>query len=172
MSGKKQQPKKPAKKSRGRPAFEPTDDQRRQVKAMTGYGIPQDQICVLIVNPHTEKAIDGKTLRKHFAEEIASGAATANTKVAETLFQQAMGKATVIVDGEVTQEAVKPNIAALIFWCKTRMCWQEVSTHKHTGPDGGAILHKAEASVDLSRLTDKQLALLESILADAEPDGG
>jgi hypothetical protein len=32
----------------GRPPFEPTDEQRRNVEIMVGLGIPQDSICVMM----------------------------------------------------------------------------------------------------------------------------
>ena len=35
------------KKSRGQPKFEPTQDQRNQVKLMKALGIPEDRICKL-----------------------------------------------------------------------------------------------------------------------------
>jgi len=45
----------------GRPAFKPTDLERKQVEAMSGYGLPIDQIAILVRN-----GIDSYTLRKHF----------------------------------------------------------------------------------------------------------
>ena len=43
--------------------FEPTEEQRRTVKALSGYGVPQEGIAVHI-------GIDAKTLRKHFRDEL------------------------------------------------------------------------------------------------------
>jgi hypothetical protein len=56
-----------------RRAFNPTAEQRGNVEAMIGYGIPEADICLLIKNPETGKPIDLKTLRSHFAREIATG---------------------------------------------------------------------------------------------------
>jgi hypothetical protein len=39
--------------------IEPTDEQRRTVKTMSGFGVPHDNIA-------THIGIDPKTLRKHF----------------------------------------------------------------------------------------------------------
>ena len=41
------------KRGRGRPKFEPTQDQRSQVKQMKALGIPEDRICKTITNPQT-----------------------------------------------------------------------------------------------------------------------
>ena len=66
-------------------AFCPGDEQRRTVEAMISYGIPQVDIARVI-------GIDPDTLRKHFREEIDTGAARANTRVAAFLFEQATGQ--------------------------------------------------------------------------------
>ena len=91
----------------GRPAFEPTDAQRRQVKAMAAYGVPEFDIAKVI-------GIAEKTLRKHFWQELETGHIEANAKVAESLFQKAMGNG----QGAVT---------AAIFWLKCRAGWREDS---------------------------------------------
>jgi hypothetical protein len=65
-----------------RRAFKPTAEQRGNVEAMTGYGIPTAEICLLIKNPETSKPIDLATLRKHFAREIATGATKLKALVA------------------------------------------------------------------------------------------
>jgi len=44
---------------KGRPSFRPTDEHRRMVEAMTGYGIPQKDIARVI-------GIHEESLRKHF----------------------------------------------------------------------------------------------------------
>ena len=62
--------------------FEPTDEQRRAVKAFSGYGAPQDGIAAHL-------GIDAKTLRKHFRQELDRGAFEATAKVAQTLFHLA-----------------------------------------------------------------------------------
>jgi hypothetical protein len=37
-----------ARENAGRPAFESTDAERKQVEAMSGYGLPIDQIAILV----------------------------------------------------------------------------------------------------------------------------
>jgi hypothetical protein len=63
-------------------AFEPTDEQRRTVRAMAGFGVPHEDIGTLL-------EIGAKTLRKHFRRELDRGTAEANAKVAQSLFNMA-----------------------------------------------------------------------------------
>ena len=84
-------------------AFEPTEEQRRTVRAMSGYGIPQEDIAILL-------DVDPKTLRKHFRRELSRGSVEATAKVAQTLFHMA---------------TVEKNVGAAIFWMKARAGWRE-----------------------------------------------
>lgn len=82
--------------------FRPTEPQRRTVRAMSGFGIPQADIATLL-------EIDGKTLRKHFRAELERGSIEATAKVAQLLFNL----------------ATSGNVAAAIFWMKARAGWRE-----------------------------------------------
>jgi hypothetical protein len=93
-------------------SFEPTEEHRRQVEAMAGYGIPIEDIAKIILNPRTGKHIAKNTLKEHFEQELAVGHVKANSKVAESLYKQA-------VEGR--------NTTAAIWWTKTRMGWKERS---------------------------------------------
>jgi hypothetical protein len=62
----------------GRASFSATEEQRRTVRAMAGYGIPQDEIARVVINPATGRPITRKTLARHFGDEIATGATQAN----------------------------------------------------------------------------------------------
>ena len=87
----------------GRKPFTPTAEQRRMVHAMAGYGVPQDDIALVL-------RCTSRTLRKWFREELDVAVIEANARVAQTLYQQ----------------ATKPgNIAATIFWLKARAGWRE-----------------------------------------------
>lgn len=100
------------------------------VKAMVGYGVPEADICHVITNPQTGKPLDAKTLRKHFREELDTGATMANAKVAESLYNQA------------TKGSGAGAVTAAIFWLKTRARWKEApQTLEHTGKDGAPIEH-------------------------------
>jgi hypothetical protein len=101
----------------GRKAFEPTDAERKQVEAMSGYGVPMDQIAILV-----RDGINVETLRKYFERELATGKAKANSKIGSTLYQKA-------VDGDTT---------SLIWWSKTQMRWKEVQQHEISGIDNAA----------------------------------
>jgi hypothetical protein len=127
----------------GRNPFEPTETERKQVEALSGYGLPLDQIAVLV-----RKGISVDTLTKYFAEELVSGKAKANSQVGRTLFQKATG-------GDTT---------AMIWWSKTQMKWSETQKHEHTGKDGGAI---TMAGVDLKGLNDTELAQMQALLQKA-----
>jgi hypothetical protein len=102
----------------GRPAFEPTDAERKQVEALSGYGLPIEQIGALV-----RDGIHIDTLRAHFATELVSGKAKANGQVGKTLFQKAMGGDT----------------SAMIWWSKTQMRWAETQKHEVTGADGSPL---------------------------------
>lgn len=97
--------------------FDPTDEQRRTVKALSGFGVPQPDIALHL-------GVDPKTLRKHFREELDRGSIEATAKVAQSLFNMA------------TQGN---NVAAAIFWMKARAGWREKQDLEHSG--NLAIIH-------------------------------
>lgn len=101
----------------GNPAHQPTDKSRATVKAMSAYGIPQEQIA-------RAQGIDDKTLRLHYRDELDLGVIEANSKVAESLFNQG------VRDG---------NTAALIWWTKSRMGWKERQEIAHMDADGNSL---------------------------------
>jgi hypothetical protein len=107
-----------AREGAGRPAFEPTSAERKQVEALSGYGIPIEQIAVLV-----RDGIDADTLRKYFITELQSGKAKANAQVGKTLFNK-------VLAGDTT---------AAIWWSKTQMRWAETQKHELTGADGAAL---------------------------------
>jgi AraC-like DNA-binding protein len=85
------------------PPYEPSAEQRRLVRTMAGFGVPQEDIA-------RHLGVDPKTLRRHFRDELDTGTTDANLRVAQSLFQMATtGK----------------NVAAAIFWMKARAGWRE-----------------------------------------------
>jgi hypothetical protein len=66
--------------TRGRPAFQPTDEQRVNVEIMVGLGIPEEEIR-LVVRDRRDKPICRNTLRRHFEKELQTGATKLNAKV-------------------------------------------------------------------------------------------
>lgn len=84
----------------------PTQKDRDLAETLSGYGIPQEDICRLL-------RISLPTLHKHFREELDAGIAKANAAVAGNMFKMATG------DG--------PHAGRMaIFWAKARMGWREV----------------------------------------------
>ena len=104
----------------GRPAWEPTEDQLKQIETMSAMGITHEQMSAII-------GVDAKTLRKHCRKELDQGSIKATMKVAQNLFKQA------------TEEG---NTAAMIFWMKARAGWSEKTKTELSGPDGGPVQKK------------------------------
>jgi hypothetical protein len=104
-----------AREGAGRKPFVPTDAERKQVEAMSGYGLPYEHIAALV-----RDGIDKGTLMQHFGLDLQSGKAKANARIGKTLFDKAIG-------GDTT---------AMIFWAKTQMRWAETQKVEHTSPDG------------------------------------
>ena len=98
-------------------SFTPTDDQRRLVRALSGFGVPHDDISRIV-------KCSPPTLRKRFRDELDLGNAEANAKVAQTLYQQA---------------TTPGNIAATIFWLKARAGWREKQVMEVTAANGAPI---------------------------------
>lgn len=118
----------------GRKPFVPTPDQRAMVKAMIGYGIPEDEICLTVINPTSKKPISPHTIRKYFREEIDTGTITANAKVAQSLFRKA------------TSEGPQ-SVTACIFWLKTRAKWKETHALElgNLGGESNALVVRLES---------------------------
>ena len=88
-----------------RKPFAVNDAMREKVRHLAGLGLPQDDIAKLV-------GCAPKTLRKRFRDELDRGVVEAN--------------ATVI--GYLLAAAKAGNIAAIIFWLKTRAHWRERPT--------------------------------------------
>lgn len=104
--------------------FVPTAEERKQVEAMAGYGVPHDHIAALV-----REGIDSDTLKKHFKTELMQGKAKANAKVGQTLFQKATA-------GDTT---------AAIWWSKTQMGWKDSITI--SGDNDNPLIHKIELEI-------------------------
>jgi hypothetical protein len=84
-----------------RPDHKPTNKNRKLVESATGFGSTQKQIADAL-------GIDLKTLRKHYRDELDNGA-----------FRQLNGMA-----GALYRNGLKGNVAAQIFYLKTRGGWK------------------------------------------------
>ena len=124
--------------------FVPTEEQRQNVEAMTGFGIPQEEIVRLIKNPETGEPIDEKTLRLHFAEEIATGLTKVKANVGRFIYASIVG-----LPGGITHEPSRAHLAE--FFADRRMGWSQKSIHEHTGKDGAPLdnaIHIISAALD------------------------
>jgi hypothetical protein len=119
----------------------PTPEQRKLVKTMAAAGITSEAICLVI-------GVSGKTLRKHYRTELDTSAI----------------RATAVVAGSLYRKAVNGNVAAQIFWLKTRGGWKE--------PERVQVVHSgAVGHYDLSKVSDEDLDRLEEILSRAPITG-
>jgi len=102
-----------AKRGPGRPpgdGYKRTAETANLVAALSGYGIPHEDIVRMVPNPQTGEPISPTTLRLHYRRELDSGHTQATARVAGALFKNA-----------VTNE----NVAAQIFWMKARARWRQ-----------------------------------------------
>lgn len=107
------------KSKRGRPAFKPTDDQRKLVSQWAAVGLPHEQIARGLV----KGGISVPTLHKYFSEELETAFIKANAQVGGAMYNKAMAG----------------DIQALKWWSSCRMGWKDASRVEVTGEDGGAI---------------------------------
>lgn len=125
------------------------------VEGHISVGTPETGIARLL-------GIDPKTLRKYYAETIATARLTANATVAGTLFKEATGY--IGPDGKQTR---KPNIIAQLFWMKTRGGWREKDREGPDEPEGEAGTGK----LNLGNLTPEQQRELKKLIALAKRGG-
>ena len=96
-----------------RRAFVVNEAVREQVRHLSGVGVRQDDIARII-------GCAPKTLRKRCREDLDRGVAEAHATVAGYLFAAAKAG----------------NIAAIIFWLKTRAHWRESTAPEDSVPGG------------------------------------
>lgn len=97
------------------------------VYSYSAYGATLEDIASIL-------GMDDKTVTKYYKEELVSGKCTANGKIAQRLYNMAIGKDPV-VDPEtntVIAEGSPPNLIALIFLAKTRLGWRETKVLEQT----------------------------------------
>lgn len=113
-------------KRRGRPDFVPTAAQRKVVSDLAGYGIPINDICLMVINPETGSFIDTKTLRKYFDLELKQAKVQKIGKVAGNLFK-------------IATSPRREAVPAAIFFLKTQAGWKETQRFEHTDADGNPL---------------------------------
>jgi hypothetical protein len=107
----------------GRKAFVPKPGQREIVRTLTGLGIPQTDICRLVTNPQTGKPLDPKSLRKHFALEIRTGAVELKLLVGRFIVATILGLPPPPGTVAITDDRMRAKLA--ILFAKTQMGWRE-----------------------------------------------
>lgn len=131
------------KKKPGPRPFRPTPEERKQVEALAGYGVPQEQIASLV-----RHGISVDTLVVAFKAELTAGCAKANAEVGKTFFQRARS-------GEDT--------AAMIWWTKSRMRWRSAQEVVVTTP-------QQHPTIDLSKVPPELLIQLRDALNTPDAD--
>ena len=125
-----------------RQSFKPTDELRAKVRQLSHVGVPHDDIAKIV-------ECSPKTLRKHFRRELDLGSAEANAMMGGYLYQN--GK-----DG---------NVAAQIFWMKSRAGWRESAPGEPSADD------RASASdTDTDKLILERMAARFQRLTKKEND--
>ena len=110
----------------GRKTFVPTPEQRRTVKILVGLGIPQEKICLMVVNPRTDKPLDPKSLRKHFSREIEAGAVELHARIGNFIVATIFGISPPSGSVPIDNQHVRGSLA--MFFAETRMGWKRTMT--------------------------------------------
>ena len=97
-------------------AHQPTDETKKLARTLSAVGITYEDIAAKI-------GISSDTLVKYYKKELDDGRIDANSTVAKGLFQQAKNG----------------NVAASIFWLKTRAGWKETQVQELTGANGNPL---------------------------------
>jgi len=84
---------------------EPTEKDRKTVETLASHGIPHIEIAQVI-------GMSLPTMYKWYRNELDTGATKANSMVAQSLYQKALGNG-------------NGAVAACIFWLKVRAGWVE-----------------------------------------------
>jgi hypothetical protein len=136
----------------GNPPFVPTEDQRRQVRALAQVFPPAAQRYIAV-----KMGISETTLKKHFRDDLDIGRADMLATVGAQFINAAIDANNPLSKGD--RDAQKFILARLAGWSNK----VELS-----GKDGGPV-----ETVDLSRLSDKELAeygRISAIAAGLDPD--
>jgi hypothetical protein len=128
---------------RGRPRFEPTADERKQVELAAAWGLDDARIARLI-RPD-RGGLSERSLQNHFRIELSRGRATGDAKLAQTAFMRATSGG---------------SDRMLEFLCETRLRWSKRQAIELSGPDGVPLMER-----EAPRLTivQEQVVQLESV---------
>jgi hypothetical protein len=119
----------------GRPAFQRTEEQRKNVEVLAGLGIPEEDIC-LIVRDRNAKPISKNTLRKHFKKELETAAADLHLRIGNFMIATMLGSKVPEGVTPITDERVRGRLMEL--YAAQRMNWRKTVVNQHDGKAGGA----------------------------------
>ena len=156
---------------RGRPAFQPTDEQRKNVEVMVGLGIPEDKIC-LLVRDRRDTPISRNSLRKHFKKELETGATKLNAQVGNFMVVTIMGAKPPAGVTPIRDERVRGRLGELFL--KSRLGWREndlgpQDRRAKRGENSGEL---AEAEGDIREAERRLDAKLARLLGPKAVKGG
>jgi len=106
------------------------------VEAGAAIGLTEVEMCLILLNPRTDKPIDLKTLRAHFREELDTGHVKAHLKVGAGLFKNATTATSLYPGG---------NPVCQFFWLKCRLKWRQ----NHDADDDTPPMATPERAGDL-----------------------
>jgi hypothetical protein len=118
----------------GRPAFQPTEEQRKNVEVLAGLGIPEEDIC-RIVRDRNDKPISKNTLRKYFKKELETAAADLHSRVGNFMIATIFGSKVPEGMTPITDERVRGRLMEL--YAAQRMDWRKTVINQHEGKAGG-----------------------------------
>ena len=136
----------------GRPAFEPTEQQRQNVEHMVSLGIPQEHICAM-VRDYKDRPISHVTLRKYFKKEIEQGSTRLCAQMGRFIVATALGLPPPPGVKPITDERVRASFAEL--FAAARMDWRKTVRQEHAnaaGPDGKPLPFVYQANKTDSKL--------------------
>ena len=116
----------------GRPEYKKTDEDAKNVEALTIAGVTQKLIAEIL-------KISEPTLRKHYRTELDTSKAKANAVISQSLFKLAR----------------EGNVTAQIFWLKTQAGWKETNHVELTGKDGDKLFDEPKQLIEIRRVFDE-----------------
>lgn len=140
------------KRKPGRPAYEPTPEQRYAVGMGVACGVTQDQLAAFL-------GISKHTLEKHFAKELQAGLTTNLVKVGGRLLAFALGK--------VEDVDTKTQLSAMQFYLDRIGKWNQTVKQEVTGKDGGPI--QQDVKVDDKRTPADARAIMRELFGSVGP---
>ena len=116
----------------GRPEYQKTDEDAKNVEALTIAGVPQKLVSKIL-------KISEPTLRKHYRDELDTSKAKANAVISQSLFKLAR----------------EGNVTAQIFWLKTQAGWKEKNALELTGKDGDKLFTEERQLIEIRKIFDE-----------------